>query len=368
MINRQIAQEYINTLAKFPTYEISIYGVHGNLLGSTSPHKHSYDETQLIDFIHSSESLFQSKRGKSNFIWLKVFDDKKIACCIEVAAEDNNILPYATALKMSLEIRIKYDKIQIKEQKTLTLHEQLIQELVSNHPHADKIFDLCEQTHRSINIPRRLILLIPDDKTNLDTLINMNLHFDSNEDIIGRLNETLFILKDMTNAKGKNNYTSIYLDFLIKNTSFRGMMLIGFTANKYTQVHSYYENLLWLKTYISNNCLKENKFFFKDYIDSYFLSQISFECLESLFGSINWDEETSEEFIQTTDALIQNNYNIVRSSKELFVHKNTLMYRLSKFKKELDIDPINSEADRTYVKLLNYYLKQLPEKKGGDAK
>ena len=77
-----------------------------------------------------------------------------------------------------------------------------------------------------------------------------------------------------------------------------------------------------------------------------------------------YNEEDAKEFITTTDTLIRNNYNIVRSSKELFVHKNTLMYRLTKIKNEFDIDPINSESDRSFIKIYNYYLKHKIETKG----
>lgn len=367
MINRKIAQEYIDTLAKFPTYQISIYGIHGDLLGTTNTNQNSYDKKIILDFIQSSQLILEQKSRDINSVLIKIFDEDKIACCIEVAAKDNNILPYATALKMSLEIRIKYDKIQTKEQKTLTLQEQLIEQLLMEHPKIDKVYELCEQIHRTIDIPRRLILLIPEDQSVLNTLINMNLYYDTNEDIIGRFDGMLMILKAMNPKKDESEteYTSRYLDFFDSNTSFNGTALIGYTASQYDQVNFFYQNLAWLKQYIETKKTTGKRFYFQNYFDIYMLSQFPFGILQQFFASIQWSPENAIEFIQTTEALIQNNYNIVRSSKDLYVHKNTLMYRLAKYKKEFDIDPVNSEADRTYIKLLNYYLKQVFEGKGG---
>ena len=43
------------------------------------------------------------------------------------------------------------------------------------------------------------------------------------------------------------------------------------------------------------------------------------------------------------------------------------MYRLTKIKNEFDIDPVNSESDRSFIKIYNYYLKQRIEGKGGST-
>lgn len=60
-----------------------------------------------------------------------------------------------------------------------------------------------------------------------------------------------------------------------------------------------------------------------------------------------------------TTALISNNFNLVKASKDLFVHKNTLVYRLEKYKKKFRIDPVNNGRDRDFVRYLNYYIRQV---------
>ena len=75
---------------------------------------------------------------------------------------------------MSLEIRLKYEQIQTEEKETLTINEQLIKELVSDSLQVSKIIELCEQSNHSMEIERKMIMLIPDDVSSLDVLANMN--------------------------------------------------------------------------------------------------------------------------------------------------------------------------------------------------
>lgn len=367
MIDKNIAKEYVETLKQFPDYQITIIDIKTKIIYSTdSQHSHAFfSNSDIKKFIFSDSLVLENKDDNFNYVLIKVFEGEQISCCIQITGRENNLLPIATALKMSLEIRLKYDKIQSKENKKININEQLIHELINEKANLSQVINLYEQSHHSIDIPRKLIMLIPDDAFPLDTLIHMNLYYDSKEDIIGRLNSQLLILKDISKSKKKEKeYTNMYIDFLIKNTSFKGRILIAYTSYTYDKIRFSYQTLIWLKKYMSSHKLNESVLFFSDYIDQYCLSLVPFEFFQNLFSSYEMDDEFLREFIQVTDVLIHNNYNIVKSSKELFVHKNTLLYRLAKIKKEFNVDPINSEADRSFIKLLNYYLKNLLVAKG----
>lgn len=365
MINKNIAKEYIDTLGQFPNYQISIYDSYAKKIGSTSNTKNCFSQEELQNFLNSNESVLECKKDSLNCVLVKIYEDNITSCFIAIAGSDNNLLPIATALKMSLEIRLKYEQIQTEEKETLTINEQLIKELVSNSLQVSKIIELCEQSNHSMEIERKMIMLIPDDVSSLDVLANMNLYYDSKEDIVGRLGHQLIILKDMSRAIGsEKDYIKVYFDFLIKNTSFKGKALVAYTSKTYDNVKFAYQNLTWLKKYTTVHNIQETILFFSNYVDMYCISSIPYDILRNLFSSYTYNEEDAKEFITTTDALIRNNYNIVRSSKELFVHKNTLMYRLTKIKNEFDIDPINSESDCSFIKIYNYYLKHKIETKG----
>ncbi|HBE86333.1 MAG TPA: hypothetical protein DDW53_14450 [Lachnoclostridium sp.] len=62
--------------------------------------------------------------------------------------------------------------------------------------------------------------------------------------------------------------------------------------------------------------------------------------------------------MEIAGALIKTNYNLVTASKELFVHKNTLLYRYNKVKDILNINPIESSSDRFFLEAFYSFLRK----------
>ena len=98
--------------------------------------------------------------------------------------------------------------------------------------------------------------------------------------------------------------------------------------------------------------------FFYDKAAEYFYSVLPREELHRVFyqygSQLQGDER--KQLIDTVAALIETNFNLTEAAKALFVHKNTMMYRYSKIKDMLDIDPIRSSSDRTFLILLYHSL------------
>ena len=63
-----------------------------------------------------------------------------------------------------------------------------------------------------------------------------------------------------------------------------------------------------------------------------------------------------DDFIETVGALIRNNFNFNKAAQELFIHKNTLVYRYNKYKELMDIDPVAKASDRSFLESFYTYL------------
>jgi sugar diacid utilization regulator len=77
-----------------------------------------------------------------------------------------------------------------------------------------------------------------------------------------------------------------------------------------------------------------------------------FNTYEGLFT-----KEEMNVLVQTAEVMLENNYNIVKSSQKLFIHRNTLLSRLSKMNDILSIDPITNARDREFLNEFAYYVK-----------
>ena len=70
-------------------------------------------------------------------------------------------------------------------------------------------------------------------------------------------------------------------------------------------------------------------------------------------------DEMRNSIIETIGNLEKNNYNLNTTSKELFIHKNTLIFRFNKIKSLFDINPVQEPADRNFISYLTYFLSKL---------
>lgn len=60
--------------------------------------------------------------------------------------------------------------------------------------------------------------------------------------------------------------------------------------------------------------------------------------IREIFGSSHMPEELDEEILTTVTKFFENNLNISETSRQLFIHRNTLVYRLEKLQKATGLD------------------------------
>ena len=101
--------------------------------------------------------------------------------------------------------------------------------------------------------------------------------------------------------------------------------------------------------------------FFYDYVDEYLKSQtpfVEFHRIFEVFGGL-YTEEFKKMYTENIGALYNHNYSLQESSNSIFVHKNTLIFRLDKIRKQLGLNPFQSDRDKELLNAFYYYLKQL---------
>lgn len=99
-------------------------------------------------------------------------------------------------------------------------------------------------------------------------------------------------------------------------------------------------------------------YYFYDNIGRYVKNITPLPEFHRIYNAIaeNIDEEQTRRIIETLDTLQRHNYNMNTASQELNIHKNTLIFRFNKIKKEFHINPVQNAADREFIEYLVYYL------------
>lgn len=87
--------------------------------------------------------------------------------------------------------------------------------------------------------------------------------------------------------------------------------------------------------------------------------------LKEVFGDYN-PESLDEEVLTTVYQFMENDLNLSETSRQLFVHRNTLVYRLEKLQKTIGLDIRKFEDAMTFkiAMMVFDYMKYLREKQG----
>lgn len=376
MLNHVIAKEFIESLEQFHEFEISILDHNAILIYSTNKKREVYNSL-LIDGFNTdiSENGYFKADHKDGIIVPLSIEQRNVGYLIIIGVL-NDIKPISCILKMALEIRLKYEESRVKEQEVLSVNAQIIQELITySAAKKQKIQELFEASDFEADVIRIVLLLIPAQRSFLDTLPGTNFYFDSDQDIIAVYKEGIIILKDCSKYKISNEsdyvaYVKKYIHFLKNYTIFQGSIYADKPIKQYEYFKSSYQQCFWLYENLKKfQTLKDGAvYFFKDYIDLFFQDSIPYELYCQVYNPVlsRIKHFDADEFLSVMKVIIKNNYNLSQSSKDLFMHKNTLIYKMEKYKKLFYIDPINSEADRTFIKNLYYYL-LIKKSTGGDS-
>lgn len=106
-------------------------------------------------------------------------------------------------------------------------------------------------------------------------------------------------------------------------------------------------------------------FYFDDYLLDYMVESTVKEmparmlCAEALRKLKRFDEENNSEFYHTLEVYLNLQENVLQTSKELFIHRSTLSYRLGRIQKIINV---NLEDPKEKLKLLiSYYMMKSEE-------
>lgn len=173
--------------------------------------------------------------------------------------------------------------------------------------------------------------------------------------------------------KSKSEFTDTIQNMLTKMNA-KGAISKNFEGLK--NINTYYKQLVTILKYCKKNDSGRNLFL----QENFGLYSILNTCLEKhdayelchpdVVSLYNYDKKYKTDYLETLYQYLLNERNAVKAAQVLFIHRNTMNYRLEKLNKLLTFDFENSTS-RYYILfsifLLRYQLKRsLDEKNDGD--
>lgn len=350
----EVFKEFINVIKENQKYTIGLLNKNGFVI--------SCSKEEYIGH------YFNIKDSYINDVFYEIIVKNQNYGYMWVNGNDENLSMISNLLLDSLKTRLMYELNTNSLKQKVTKNDTLIKHLLDEENFdSNYVLDLINSLGIDKNKPRLAIYIISDKKFNVEEITNLKLRADSKELIYSLLdNNRLLIFKDipynLDNSEIKK-YIKKYINSL-KDWGFQYCLyLVGSVQNKLDMYIKSYNNCLWLEKNVDYST--DEIFFFMDYLFNYFVSKIKLDDIKDIFDFYNNVSKAIDinEFENIVNRLIVNDYNITQTANDLFLHKNTLIYKIKKYEEIFNIDIRGSFQGKVLLVLISSYLKEYQRQK-----
>ncbi len=334
MISNQILQNTIDGLKGIAHVDLCVLDVDGGEVAATKPDfKLSADSVR--EFVRSPADS-QEVQGHQYF---KIYDEQQLEYILVAGGSGESV--YLIGKMASYQIQgllVAYKERFDKDNfiKNLLLDNLLLVDIYSRA--------------KKLHIPadaKRVTMIIAAEKVRENNVLEMVRSFSTGNggDFITEVDEdNVIIVKDVTDLKGMEEISSSAVELQehldkagIKNVH----IAIGTVVSEIKEVSRSYKE--------AKMALDVGRIFFEDKgVISYgelgigrLIYQLPIPLckmfIKEIFGGKN-PEGFDQETLSTIDKFFENNLNVSETSRQLFIHRNTLVYRLDKLQKSTGLD------------------------------
>ncbi len=345
MISNQILQTTIDGLKNITRLDLSVIEREGKIIAST--------QQELIGSLHSEVDDFISSQAESQVIYgsqyFKVFDNGVCEYVISVHGETEECYRIGKIAAFQLQNLIiaykeRYDK------------DNFIKNLLLDNLLLVDIYNRAKKLHVEIN-ERRIVFLI---ETVIDKELNpvdivRNIFPTKTKDFVTVVDENSIILvkelRDKETTEDIEKIAKTISDTLSGETMNKTYVAIGAVVNDLKDVSRSYKE--------AKMALEVGKIFEADkLIINYeklgigrLIYQLPLPLCKMFIKEVLHNstiDEFDDETLSTVSKFFENNLNVSETSRQLYIHRNTLVYRLDKLQKMTGLDLRNFEDAITF--------------------
>lgn len=199
------------------------------------------------------------------------------------------------------------------------------------------------------------------NKTKTSSLKESLRYFFPNEKFVFYQGNILILIDLANDVLAENIITTEFEKFITQNNL---KVVISDNFSHILDLPHYYKQVLNILELAEMLGLTKKVLYYKDYKFYYILYKKDFSklelldlCNKGLLQIIQYDKKHNTEYYKTLKRYIEEDRNAIRTSEKMYVHRNTINYRLNKVKELGDLNLKNSDEvfDLTMTfKLLNF--------------
>lgn len=333
MVSNQILQKTLDGMTQITNRQFAVMDTEGTVLAKTLPEAENFSES--VKTFAKSEADSQSVSGCQLF---KVFDEQQMEFIVlakgdtEEAFTSGKIVAFQIG-ELLVAYRERYDR------------DNFIKNLLLDNLLLVDIYNRAARLHLDIEA-RRIVLLVEvgEDRNGEDMERIRDLFNGRPRDFVTAVDEeNIIIVKELTqneDYKDVDRLANTIVD-LFNSTEKTVRVAYGTIVNEIKEVSRSYKEAAM--------ALDVGKIFFKDHrVIAYSvlgIGRLIYQLpiplckmfIQEIFGD-HTPNEFDDETLMTINKFFENNLNVSETSRQLYIHRNTLVYRLDKLQKQTGLD------------------------------
>ena len=334
MISNQILQDTIEGVKNITRTELCVMDTEGKVLASTIRETENYEESVVTFADSPAES--QVMQG---FHFFKIYDENELEYILLVKGEAEDVYMIGKMVVFQIQnLLVAYKERFDKDNfvKNLLLDNLLLVD----------IYNRAKKLHIETDVRRVVFIIETKNEKDTNALETIRTLFSSKtKDFITAVDEKNIILvkelKTNENYDDMNKTAEVLVDMLNTEAMSAVNVSYGTIVNEIKAVSRSYKE--------AKLALEVGKIFYSDKnIISYsnlgigrLIYQLPKQLCEMFIKEIfdgKSPDEFDEETITTINKFFENNLNVSETSRQLYIHRNTLVYRLDKLQKSTGLD------------------------------
>ena len=333
MISNQIIYNCISEAQEISKVEFSVADSIGNCIAQT-PKAEIIDKKVILSFIQSTAET-QEVNGALLF---KVYEDHQASYVLTAKGAGDMFLVGKLVVSQLQSLITAYKE---KVDKNSFYQNLLLDNLL-----LVDIFNRSQKLHIEVVKPRCVFVIETSTVNDVNALeMVKELFHNQKGDFVTSVNEkNIIVIKTLGEKEGYeelNNIASITLDMLNSEAMSNARISFGSIVNEIKGLSKSYKE--------ANMALDVGKIFYAEKkIISYVtlgIGRLIYQLpvnlcqmfIDEIFGE-NIPDEIDDEILSTVNKFFDNSLNVSETSRQLFIHRNTLVYRIEKLQKATGLD------------------------------
>jgi carbohydrate diacid regulator len=376
-LTEELAQKIVNNSMNVLGKNINIMNHNGIIIGSGDKNRINTYHEGAVRVIETGKKLIVGEDEAEEFkgvkpgINLPIKFNEDIIGVVGITGKLEEVSGYGEIVKNLVELMLQQEFLLREIELENKARENYYQQLLSNNVRNDELFN---DRARLFNVNQDLYRVVMVIKTSpfdnrllnseMQTLYSL-LNIESNQDIFFIRGENIVFIKSFETSNFKKQCSIIKslarliltrLENVFEKVEigigqiFPGIkkLYLSYEGAKHAlevgeRVYDYHDNRIYFLDHLGYD-------YFLPYIDSASAEYYLHHMLENDIAEIFNDTEIGK----IIEALAENNLNISQTADSLFIHRNTLLYRLNKVKEITGLDPKN--VKHLFTLLLAYHL------------